>query len=57
MNESLKNEPEAIRSDIDVTRRRMDDTMDALGERLQPRHLLDEVLGYFRGNSSEGETA
>jgi ElaB/YqjD/DUF883 family membrane-anchored ribosome-binding protein len=55
MNESPKNEPESIRSDIDVTRRRMDDTMDALGERLQPRHLLDEVLGYFRGHSNDGE--
>ncbi|MGH7956548.1 MAG: DUF3618 domain-containing protein, partial [Opitutaceae bacterium] len=56
MNDSQKNEPEAIRSDINVTRRRMDDTMDALGERLQPRHLLDEVLGYFRGNSGDGES-
>jgi len=55
MNESQNKEPESIRSDIDDTRRRMDDTMDALGERLQPRHLLDEVLGYFRGNSSDGE--
>src|SRR5215213_1609096 len=49
MNDSSKNETENIRSDIDTTRRRMDDTMDALGDRLQPRHLLDEVLGYFRG--------
>ena len=56
MNDSKRNETEAIRSDIDVTRRRMDDTMDALGDRLQPRHLLDEVLGFLRGNSSDGET-
>jgi len=56
MNESQHNEPEAIRSDIDVTRRRMDDTMDALGDRLQPRHLLDEVLGFLRGNTNDGES-
>jgi len=56
MNESKHNEPEAIRSDIDVTRRRMDDTMDALGDRLQPRHLLDEVLGFLRGNGDDGES-
>src|SRR4051812_44265892 len=54
MNDSHDKETEAIRSDIDVTRRRMDDTMDALGDRLQPRHLLDEVLGMFRGNGTEG---
>src|SRR3954470_21315388 len=48
-------ETDAIRSDIEETRRRMDDTMDALGDRLQPRHLLDEVLGFFRGNGSDGD--
>jgi ElaB/YqjD/DUF883 family membrane-anchored ribosome-binding protein len=56
MNDPQSNEPGAIRSDIDVTRRRMDDTMDALGDRLQPTHLLDEVLGYLRGNSADGES-
>src|SRR5688500_12769440 len=56
MNDSHSNEPEAIRSDIDVTRQRMDDTMDALGNRLQPKHLLDEALGYLRGNSGDGES-
>src|SRR5688572_15038885 len=55
MNPSSQNDPEAIRSDINVTRRRMDDTMDALGDRLQPQHLLDEILGFFRG-SSNGES-
>jgi hypothetical protein len=55
MNDSQKHESEAIRSEIDETRRRMDDTMDALGDRLQPRHLLDEVLGFLRGNSPDGE--
>ena len=56
MNDSPKNETETIRSDIDTTRRRMDDTMDALGDRLQPRHLLDEFLGYLRGRSDDGES-
>jgi ElaB/YqjD/DUF883 family membrane-anchored ribosome-binding protein len=55
MNHSSQNDTDAIRSDIDVTRRRMDDTMDALGDRLQPRHLLDEVLGFFRGDNPNGE--
>jgi ElaB/YqjD/DUF883 family membrane-anchored ribosome-binding protein len=56
MNDSSRNDTEAIRSDIDDTRQRMDSTMDALGERLQPRHLLDEVLGFLRGSSSDGES-
>lgn len=54
MNQSQSNEAHAIREDIDITRRRMDDTMDALGERLEPQHLLDEVLGFFR-RSTEGD--
>lgn len=56
MNDSPKNETETLRSDIDTTRRRMDDTMDALGDRLQPRHLLDEFLGYLRGTGDDGES-
>jgi ElaB/YqjD/DUF883 family membrane-anchored ribosome-binding protein len=56
MNDAPKNETETIRSDIDTTRRRMDDTMDALGDRLQPRHLLDEFLGYLRGSGDGGES-
>ena len=51
-----QSETDAIRSDIDTTRRRMDDTMDALGNRLQPRHLMDEFLGYLRGDSADGES-
>src|SRR3954468_1123855 len=50
MNEST--DTDAIRSDIDTTRRRMDDTMDAIGDRLQGRHLLDEILGLFRGGEN-----
>ena len=52
MNQSdVENDPEAIRSEIDTTRRRMDDTMEALGERLKGRHLLDELLGLFRSDN------
>src|SRR3954470_4420051 len=54
MNESK--DTDAIRSDIDQTRQRMDDTMDEIGNRLQGRHLLDEILGLFRGNgNADGE--
>jgi hypothetical protein len=38
---------EAIRSDIKGTRREMDETLDELGERLHPRHLLDDVIDLF----------
>lgn len=55
MNSSPDRNPEAIRSEIDRTRERMDGTMDALGERLQPQHLVDEVLGFFRGSDSDGK--
>lgn len=51
MNSPSTPEPAEIRSEIDTTRRRMDDTLDALGERLKGRHLIDEVLGFFRNNS------
>lgn len=56
MNPESHNEADAIRSDIDVTRRRMDDTMDALQNRLQGRHLIDEILGFFRSKASDGES-
>lgn len=46
-------DPEQIRSEIDSTRRRMDDNLDALRERLRGRHLLDEIVGFFRNNQSE----
>ena len=36
-----------IKSDIAETRSEMDDTVDALAARLQPRHLLDDALDYF----------
>ncbi len=45
-----------LRSDIDQTRQRMDSTIDAIGQRLQGRHLLDEILGFFRSKSEDGTT-
>jgi ElaB/YqjD/DUF883 family membrane-anchored ribosome-binding protein len=56
MNHDSKKEADAIRSDIDQTRRRMDDTMDALSNRLQGRHLVEEILGLFRGQSQDGDS-
>jgi ElaB/YqjD/DUF883 family membrane-anchored ribosome-binding protein len=55
MNSKSVTETEALRSDIDLTRRRMDDTMEALGDRLHGRHLLDEVIGFFRGSNEDAE--
>jgi hypothetical protein len=37
-----------IQRDIEQTRHEMDETLDQLGERLHPRHLLDHVIDYFR---------
>lgn len=47
-----------IKSDIDETRSEMDDTVDALAARLQPRHLLDDALDYFgrKGGSTSSAT-
>jgi ElaB/YqjD/DUF883 family membrane-anchored ribosome-binding protein len=52
MNPKTMSETEAIRSDIDMTRRRMDETINALGNRLHGRHLLDEIIGFFRSDES-----
>ena len=45
------NDPETIRSEIDQTRERMDQTIDALAERVKGRHLLDEILGLLRSSN------
>lgn len=45
---------DVIRSEIEQTRHRMDETIDALGERLQGRHLLDEALHFFRIQQENG---
>lgn len=41
-----------IRHEIRNTRQEMDDTLDQLGERLHPRHLLDDLVDLFRGPDS-----
>ena len=38
---------DAILSDIRYTRSRMDHTLDELGDKLQPRHLVEEAVDYF----------
>lgn len=53
MNPQPDLESETLRSDINTTRGRMDDTIDALGNRLEGRHLVDELLGFFRGRASD----
>lgn len=55
MNPQPELQSDALRSEIDTTRERMDETIDALGNRLQGRHLLDEVIGFFRGRSDNSE--
>ena len=47
-------ESEAIRSQIDDTRQRMDKTIGALRERLSGRHLIDEALHLFRIQNENG---
>ncbi|MGZ8900033.1 MAG: DUF3618 domain-containing protein [Limisphaerales bacterium] len=44
---------EEIMAEIAETRANMDDTLDQLSERLQPRHILDDVLDYFRSRRSD----
>lgn len=39
-----------IRSEIARTRERMDDTLDQIADRLQPRHLIDDLLGWLRSS-------
>ena len=54
MNQQPDLESDALRSEIDSTRGRMDETIDRLENRLQGRHLLDEIVGFFRRGDSEG---
>jgi len=52
-------ESEVIRSDIEQTRESMDRTLDKIGEKITPRHLLDQFLDFFRSHngSAVSETA
>ena len=40
---------EEIKHRIDRTRSAMDETIDELGDRLNPHALLDEAINFFRG--------
>jgi hypothetical protein len=53
MNPQPELESETLRSEINTTRHRMDGTIDALGNRLEGRHLVDELLGFFRGRAGD----
>jgi ElaB/YqjD/DUF883 family membrane-anchored ribosome-binding protein len=50
-------ESETLRSEIDSTRGKMDETIDALENRLHGRHLIDEVVGFFRRGDHSGEVS
>ncbi|MDF3057202.1 MAG: hypothetical protein K0R17_1417 [Rariglobus sp.] len=52
--DSRPDETEAIRAEIDTTRHRMGETIDALGRRLKGRHLLDEALHLLRKQQENG---
>lgn len=41
-----------LHQEIDRTRHDMDETLDRLGDRLQPRHLLDDLLEMLRGSGA-----
>jgi ElaB/YqjD/DUF883 family membrane-anchored ribosome-binding protein len=41
------NDSDRILSDIRNTRSRMDHTLDELGDKMQPRHLVEEAVDYF----------
>ena len=43
-----------VRRDIERTRSRMDETVDALADRFSPNHLIDEAWGRIRGQGDEG---
>jgi len=47
---------EDIMADIEQTRANMDDTLDQLSERLQPRHLLDDLLDYWHSRRQSGRS-
>jgi ElaB/YqjD/DUF883 family membrane-anchored ribosome-binding protein len=57
MNQEPELESDALRSEIDSTRGRMDETIDKLENRLQGRHLVDEIVGFFRRSDSSGEVS
>jgi len=51
---SSNEDSDQIMANIAETRAHMDDTLDELSARLQPRHILDDVLDWFRSRRSSG---
>jgi hypothetical protein len=56
-NTRIPDSSQALRSDIAETRRRMDATIDRISERLEPRHLLDEIIHWARSSPDAPERA
>ena len=48
-------ESNVIRADIEHTRESMDQTLDDLGAKMKPRHLLDEILGFLHLDNLNGD--
>jgi len=46
-------ETDRIEADLDASRHRLNDTLEALGNKLSPGQMLDEVLGLARGQAGE----
>ena len=44
-----------IEREIAQTRHDMDETLNEIGERLHPRHLLDQMLDLFRSDEGRGK--
>lgn len=44
-----------LQRDIDETRHQMDETLEEIGERLHPKHLLDAALDMFRSSDVSSE--
>lgn len=49
MSTYVEQTPDEIRRDIEETRAEMDETVDELTDRLQPRHVLNDLLELFQG--------
>lgn len=48
-------ESDIIRANIEHTRETMDQTLDELGTRMKPRHLMDEMLGFLHLDQLDGQ--
>src|SRR5688572_33385372 len=56
-NQTENQDSEEIMANIAETRAQMDNTLDELSERLQPRHILDDVIDWFRSHRSSSSSA